>query len=193
MTLSMYHARPLPLPGALCGTACMTEKLIGSVARLRGAFCTHPYCVEHCACMCITPTGQVPLALMLLAQVLSRRCLISLLTALWHAGFGNGYARYGHLWLTDRPPIVASVLLADDVRVWKPAPSLQLLWTRHRLHTLHAIWSSAGKARVTGTAVDVRSVALRVLLACRKFMLHDWFRVGLRRSALGECPQWLLS
>lgn len=72
-------------------------------------------------------------------------------------------------------------------------PPLQLLWTRLRVQTSRAICSSAGKARATGVAIDVRSVAVRVLYACPKFMFQDWFRVGLRRSALGKCPQWLLS
>lgn len=91
LTLSMYLVRPLPLPRTRCGAACMTVRLTGSAAPLPGAFCTHLCCVVRCACMYITPTGQVPPPLMLVAQGLSRHFLIFLLTALWLAGFGNGY------------------------------------------------------------------------------------------------------
>ena len=104
---------------------------------------------------------------------------------------GNGSARYGSLFLGTN--IVVAVMLADDARVWMPTPPLQKLWTRLRVETLRAIWGMAGKASATGARVDARSVALRVLCNCRKLILQHWFRVGLSRSALGECPQWLLS
>ena len=93
----------------------------------------------------------------------------------------------------DRPPIVASVLLADDVSVWRPCAALSTLWCRFRLSVLYALWCQAGKARRAQTPLSARSVCARIVAANRKLMSQHWFRVDMRLAELSTCPQWLSS
>ena len=91
------------------------------------------------------------------------------------------------------PPIAASVLLADDVSVWRPVAALSTLWTRFRLSVLHALWSATGRARHGHSAECARSVCARIVAVNRKLMMRHWFRVDLRLTDLHACPQWLLA
>ena len=91
------------------------------------------------------------------------------------------------------PPIVASVLLADDVSVWQPGAALSALWCRFRLSVLHALWCSAGKARLAQLPVTARSVCARIVAVNRKLISQHWFRVDMRLADLNACPQWLAS
>ena len=91
-----------------------------------------------------------------------------------------------------RPPVAASVLLADDGRVWHPPSDLSPLWTRLRLAVLHALWCAACRARHDQVPASARSIAAQVISFCRGLMVQHWFRVDLHRPNLGACPHWLL-
>ena len=112
----------------------------------------------------------------------------SVATQVWHWALQVwSHVSGGHV-----PPLAASVLLADDVSVWRPAAAVSVLWTRFRLSVLHALWSEAGRAR-HGQSASARSVCARIVATNRKLMLRHWFRVDLRLAQLNACPQWLLS
>ena len=91
------------------------------------------------------------------------------------------------------PPLAASVLLAGDRRVWQPAQAFRAVWLRLRLLTLHELWKAACKARMQACTVTAHGIALRLLAGFRKLLARDWFRVDMRLSDLGACPQWLLA
>ena len=93
----------------------------------------------------------------------------------------------------EHPPIVASVLLADDVSVWRPCAALSTLWCRFRLSVLYALWCQAGEARRAQTPLSARSVCARIVAANCKLMSQHWYRVDMRLAELSACLQWLAS
>ena len=107
-------------------------------------------------------------------------------------------ARSAWLWVLDvwhqltghRPQLSASVLLADDVRVWRPATAQRMLWTRLRLATLHALRAVVCRVRMHGGQATARDVAAKVITACRRMMARHWPRVGMTVSDL-TTPQWM--
>ena len=94
-----------------------------------------------------------------------------------------------HQMTGHRPQLSASVLLAGDVRVWRPATAQRMLWTRLRLATLHALWAVVCRVHMRGGQATARDVAAKVITACRRMMARHWLRVGLPVSDLTTTPQ----
>ena len=84
-----------------------------------------------------------------------------------------------------RPQLLASVLLVDVVRVWRPAAAQHLLWTHVRLAMLHALCSVICRARMHGEQTMSGDVAPKIFAACRCMIARHRLRVGtcLSRSS----------
>ena len=90
------------------------------------------------------------------------------------------------------PPRSTDLFLADDRRIWTPAPALLPLWQRLRLAMLASLHAAhcAGHAHPTAQQT-ARAVAARIMAQLRADMQRDWILVGggLRRAG-GMCSAW---
>jgi hypothetical protein len=134
------------------------------------ASCPHACCADTLATL-----SHMFITCPLAAQVLDWVC------ATWVAVTGEA-----------APPRSADLFLADDRRVWTPAPALLPLWQRLRLAMLASLHAAhrAGHAHPTAQQT-ARGVAARALAQLRAAMQRDWILVGggLRRAG-GTHSAW---
>ncbi len=81
----------------------------------------------------------------------------------------------GDVWsaLTDaRFPVCAAVLMADDRRMWRPAPDAADLWIRLRILGLAKLWKAHCR-RVQGTATPMPSVLAGFVSRVRAVIASD--------------------
>lgn len=83
------------------------------------------------------------------------------------------------------PPLVESVLLADDQTSWRPPPSLQPLWTRLRIATIYALHTASALHR-QGARYSSTAVAAMLVHLLRAQMFSDRQRVDTPLSSLAS-------
>ena len=84
------------------------------------------------------------------------------------------------LWLAlegRRPPLDAMVLLGDDHRLWRPAPSLSAMWTCLRLSLLAVVWGARCRRHVKQVPFTASGVASAVVGRVNALIRMDWLRV----------------
>jgi hypothetical protein len=87
----------------------------------------------------------------------------------------------GDVWYAiagERPPLVASVLLADDRSVWRPDAPVALLWSTLRVMFLYSVFRCLRGGTVFQSAsVCARAVVATFVRQLRDLIVQDWGRV----------------
>ena len=88
-----------------------------------------------------------------------------------------------------RPPLDPLVLLADDHRVWCPAPELTFLWSVLRLTLLSVVWGARCRRQAAQRPFSSVGVAAAVIGRVNALVRVEWQRVvSDPRRVVGACP-----
>ena len=88
-----------------------------------------------------------------------------------------------------RPPLNPVVLLADDHRVWCPAPGLTFLWSVLRLTLLSVVWGARCRRQAAQRPFTSVGVAAAMVGRVNTLMRVEWQRVvSDPRRVVGACP-----
>ena len=167
-----WTARSASWRGASCMGSCASAPSYDTSirAQLQPSSAPMPAAQTHCATL-----SHIFITCPVAAQVLAWVC------AIWAAITGEA-----------APPRSTDLFLADDRRMWTPAPALLPLWQRLRLAMLASLHVAHRAGRAHPTAQQTaRAVAARIMAQLRADMQRDWILVGggLRRAG-GMCSAW---
>ena len=136
-----------------------------------------PHTAAYCMALCCEGRQQAETLSHALMECPSIKDAATWLLDLWAVIDGE----------SARPPWDPQVLLADDHRVWAPAPARAALWARLRLAVLQAIWRVRCYRHLHGGDVHSRLAGPAVLQAIedvRFAIQQDWMRVEKGSSGI---------